>query len=491
MKNIRRTKIIATLGPASESREVLENIIRAGVDVVRLNFSHGKPEEHRARANLVREIAASQKRHVGILADLQGPKIRIARFKDNRKIQLELGQDFDLDIAFPADEGDETQVGCCYEDLPRDVKKDDILLLNDGLIEMKVKEVVGTRVKCEVTIPGVLSNHKGINKLGGGLSAPALTDKDKEDLLTAVSIDADYLAISFPRSREDMEEARELLRQAGSDMALVAKVERAEAILDGVIEGIIEASDVIMVARGDLGVEIGDAQLPREQKRLIQLARTYNKAVITATQMMESMIDNPAPTRAEVSDVANAVFDGTDAVMLSAETASGNFPDRAVAAMARICLEAEKYPRIRKSEHRVAEVFTRIDEAIALSAMYIANHLPVRAIGALTETGSTPLWMSRISSGIPIFALTSHEKTCRKVTMYRGVYPISFDEKGIIDHHVLNKLIAEEFLRRKLVVEDDTVILTKGDLTGHTGGTNALKIARISDLLAAAPDETS
>ena len=491
MKNIRRTKIIATLGPASESREVLENIIRSGVDVVRLNFSHGKPEEHRARANLVREIAAGQRRHVGILADLQGPKIRIARFKDNRKIQLELGQDFDLDIAFPADEGDETQVGCCYEDLPRDVKANDTLLLNDGLIEMKVKEVVGTRVKCVVTIPGVLSNHKGINKLGGGLSAPALTDKDKEDLLTAVSIDADYLAISFPRSREDMEEARELLRQAGSDMALVAKIERAEAILDGVIEGIIDASDVIMVARGDLGVEIGDAQLPREQKRLISMARSRNKAVITATQMMESMIENPAPTRAEVSDVANAVFDGTDAVMLSAETASGNFPDRAVAAMARICLEAEKYPRIRKSEHRMEEVFKRMDEAIALSAMYIANHLPVRAIGALTETGSTPLWMSRISSGIPIFALTSHEKTCRKVTMYRGVYPISFDETGITDHHVLNLRIAEEFLRLKLVVEDDMVILTKGDLTGRTGGTNALKIARISDLLAAAPTEAS
>ena len=491
MKSIRRTKIIATLGPASESREVLEKIIRAGVDVVRLNFSHGKPEEHRARAELVREIAASQHRHVAILADLQGPKIRIARFKDNRKIELKLGQDFDLDIALPADVGDETQVGCCYDDLPRDVKAGDVLLLNDGLIEMKVKEVVGTRVKCEVTIPGVLSNHKGINKLGGGLSAPALTDKDKEDLLTAVSIDADYLAISFPRSREDMEEARALLKAAGSDMALVAKVERAEAILEGTIEGIIEASDVIMVARGDLGVEIGDAQLPREQKRLISLSRQHNKAVITATQMMESMIDNPAPTRAEVSDVANAVFDGTDAVMLSAETASGKFPDRAVAAMARICLEAEKYPRIRKSEHRMEEVFQRIDEAIALSAMYIANHLPVRAIGALTETGSTPLWMSRISSGIPIFALTSHQKTCRKVTMYRGVYPIYFDEQGITDHHVLNRKIAEELLRLKLVLKEDMVILTKGDLTGRTGGTNALKIARINDLLAAAPEEAA
>lgn len=486
-KTFRRTKIIATLGPASESPEVLEKVIRAGADVVRLNFSHGTADEHRARAERVRAISKSLNRHVAILADLQGPKIRIARFKDNRKIDLKLGQDFDLDTSLPATDGDETQVGCCYDALPTDVKAEDILLLNDGLIEMKVKEVVGTRVKCEVTIPGVLSNHKGINKLGGGLSAPALTDKDKEDLLTAVSIGADYLAISFPRSREDMDEARALLKAAGSDMGLVAKVERAEAVLDGVIEGIIDASDAIMVARGDLGVEIGDAQLPHQQKRLIKLARARNKVVITATQMMESMIENPQPTRAEVSDVANAVIDGTDAVMLSAETASGKFPERAVAAMARVCVEAEKYPRIRQSDHRIDQSFQKIDEAIAMSAMYIANHLSVRAIGALTETGSTPLWMSRVSSGIPIFALTSHEKTCRRVTLFRGVYPISFDEKGIVDHHVLNRLIAEEFLRRKLVTHEDMVILTKGDLTGVTGGTNALKIACIADLLAAAP----
>lgn len=486
-QTFRRTKIIATLGPASETPEVLEKILRAGTDVVRLNFSHGTAAEHQARAELVRDIAKKLNRHVAILADLQGPKIRIARFKDNKKITLVEGQAFDLDIAFPADQGDETQVGCCYENLPRDVKAGDTLLLNDGLIELKVDEVVGTRIKTHVTIAGVLSNHKGINKLGGGLSAPALTDKDKEDLKTAVAIGADYLAISFPRSREDIEEARELLRQAGSDMGIVSKIERAEAILDGVIEGIIEASDAIMVARGDLGVEIGDAQLPHQQKRLIQMARARNKVVITATQMMESMIENPQPTRAEVSDVANAVIDGTDAVMLSAETASGKFPHRAVAAMARVCVEAENFPRIRHSGHRINEKFQKIDEAIAMAAMYAANHLGVAAIGALTETGSTPLWMSRISSGIPIFALTSHEKTCRRVTLFRGVYPISFTEGGIVDHHVLNRAIVEEFLKRKLVTKEDTVILTKGDLTGRTGGTNALKIARVPDVLAAAP----
>lgn len=487
-KVFRRTKIIATLGPASESPEVLEKVLRAGADVVRLNFSHGTADEHRARAERVRVIAKKLNRHVAILADLQGPKIRVARFKDNRKVLLERGQKFDIDTEFPADEGDETQVGCCYDALPHDVKPGDVLLLNDGLIVMLVDAVVGTRVKCTVTVGGVLSNHKGINKQGGGLSAPALTEKDKEDLRTAVEINADYLAISFPRSREDMEEARRMLKELGSEMGLVAKIERAEAIIEGTIEGIVEASDAIMVARGDLGVEIGDARLPHVQKHLIRLARTMNKVAITATQMMESMINNPVPTRAEVSDVANAVFDGTDAVMLSAETASGDYPEQAVTAMAQVCVEAEKYPR-EKSKHRLHERFERIDETIALSAMYAANHLEVRAIGALTETGSTPLWMSRISSGIPIYALTGHERTCRRVTLFRGVYPISFDPTGIHDHAVLNRAIVEEFLRRNLVDTDDRIILTKGDLMGARGGTNALKIASIPEVLAAAPDD--
>lgn len=487
-KAFRRTKIIATLGPASESPEVLEKVLRAGADVVRLNFSHGTADEHRARAELVRSISKRLRRHVAILADLQGPKIRVARFKDNRKILLENGQKFDLDTSFPADQGDETQVGCSYEPLPRDVKPGDTLLLNDGLIQMVVDRVDGTRVKCTVTVGGVLSNHKGINKLGGGLSAPALTEKDKEDLKTAVDIGADYLAISFPRSREDMEEARKMLKDLGSDMGLVAKVERAEAIEEGTIEGIVEASDCIMVARGDLGVEIGDARLPHVQKLLIRLARTYNKVAITATQMMESMINNPVPTRAEVSDVANAVFDGTDAVMLSAETASGDFPDLAVEAMARVCVEAERYPR-EKSKHRLHERFENIDETIALSAMYAANHLEVRAIGALTETGTTPLWMSRISSGIPIYALTSHERTCRRVTIFRGVYPISFNPEGIQDHAILNRAIVEEFIERGLVEASDRIILTKGDLIGSRGGTNAVKIASIADVIAAVPDD--
>ncbi|MFO1418266.1 MAG: pyruvate kinase [Methylotetracoccus sp.] len=487
MRTIRRTKILATLGPATEDPKILDSVLRAGADVVRLNFSHGTPEEHRARAELVRKISRELNRHVAILADLQGPKIRIARFKGNGKILLKEDEPFDIDPSFPPDDGDQTQVGCSYQELPNDVTAGDVLLLNDGLIELAVDSVRGTRIHCRVVIGGELSNHKGINKKGGGLSASALTDKDRADLKTAVSIGADFLAISFPRSADDIREARELLRQAGGDAGIVAKIERAEALLPGVIEAIIDESDAIMVARGDLGVEIGDAQLPGVQKDLISMARARNCVVITATQMMESMIYNPQPTRAEVFDVANAVIDGTDAVMLSAETASGKFPDRAVAAMHRVCIEAEKNPRTLHSDHRIDEHFERIDEAIAMSSMYIANHLDVRAIGALTETGSTPLWMSRISSGIPIFALTPHEKVCRRMTLFRGVYPISFHHETL-DHAVLNRAIVEEFLRRNLVSSDDLVILTKGDLTGVKGGTNALKISRITDVLAAAPE---
>jgi len=486
MRTIRRTKILATLGPSTDDPAVLRSVLQAGTDVVRLNFSHGTKDEHRKRADLVRNFSRQLDRHVAILADLQGPKIRIARFRDNRKVLLEEHARFVIDPALPPDVGDETQVGCCYGELPNDVKPGDLLLLNDGLIELSVESVEGTRIACRVVIGGELSNHKGINKKGGGLSARALTDKDREDLQTAVEIGSDYIAISFPRSADDIREARELLRLAGGDAAIVAKIERAEALQPGVIEGIIDASDAIMVARGDLGVEIGDAQLPWVQKDLIKMARARNSVVITATQMMESMIYNPQPTRAEVFDVANAVIDGTDAVMLSAETASGKFPERAVAAMHRVCMEAEKHPRARESDHRIDEQFERIDEAIAMSAMYIANHLKVRAIGALTESGSTPLWMSRISSGIPIFALTPHDKMCRRMTLFRGVYPISFKPETS-DHAVLNRAIVEEFLQRKLATEDDLVILTKGDLTGVKGGTNAVKISRITDVLAAAP----
>lgn len=478
----RRTKIVATLGPATDGPGVLEKLIHAGVDVVRLNFSHGQAEDHRRRARQVRELSEEIGRHVGILADLQGPKIRIARFRTG-KVFLKEGARFALDADLPSYAGDETQVGIEYRDLPQDVRSGDVLLLDDGRIVLKVDRIVGSRVECIVEVGGVLSDQKGINKQGGGLTAPALTDKDLEDIKTAVEIEADYLAVSFPRSAADIHLARRWLHEAGGTAGMVAKIERAEAVQPGVIEEIIEASDAIMVARGDLGVEIGDARLPQIQKELIAKAREMDKAVITATQMMESMVENPIPTRAEVLDVANAVFDGTDAVMLSAETASGRYPVEAVKAMHRVCLEAEKHPQTRRSTHRIDRQFKRVDEAIAMATMYVANHFQVRAIAALTESGATPLWMSRISSGIPIYALTKHLKTCRKVTLYRGVYPILF-RFNTTDHVAQNKAALRELLRCRAVTEEDRVVITKGDLTGVSGGTNTLKIVKVKDALA-------
>ena len=474
---LRRTKIVATLNPATDDSKMLDKLIEAGMDVVRLNFSHGSHDEHRSRAERVRNRARAHGRQVGVLVDLQGPKIRIDKFKDG-SITLNEGDLFILDANFHPDAGNRERVGVAYKNLPNDVERGNTLLLDDGRIELWVDEVLGAEVKCRVVSDGTLSDRKGINRLGEGLSAPALTEKDKLDIQLAAELEADYLAVSFPRSAEDINEARDLLRQAGGDGGIVAKIERTEAL--DVLEEIIAASDAVMIARGDLGVEIGDAALPPVQKKIITLARNMNRVVITATQMMDSMINNQIPTRAEVFDVANSVFDGTDAVMLSAETASGKYPEKAIAAMDRICREAEKQPMATVSHHRLNTVFGRVDEAIAMAAMYTANHLDVKAIAALTESGSTPLWMSRISSPIPIYALTRHVKTRRKVTLYRGVYPLSFDITTK-DHATTNKEAVDELKRRGVVRDGDLVIITKGDLMGIMGGTNAMKILRVGD----------
>jgi len=470
---LRRTKILATLGPATNKPGVLEGLFKAGVDVVRMNFSHGSAQDHIDRAIAIRELSKKTGKRVGILADLQGPKIRIARFKDT-KVFLHEGQDFALDINLDPTAGDNTQVGITYEPLALEVKPGSRLLLDDGRIVLDVINVENMRVNCTVIVGGDLSNNKGINLLGGGLSAAALTEKDKEDIKTIGLMKCDYVAISFPRTAEDIHEARRLLEAEGCYAGIVAKIERAEAL--DVIDEIILASDVIMVARGDLGVEIGDANLPAVQKQLIKRTRELNRVAITATQMMESMIDNPIPTRAEVFDVANAIYDGTDAIMLSAETASGNHPIKAVEAMHRICIEAEKQTVVRVSDHRVNFQFERVDEAIAMSAMYMANHTKIKGIVALTESGSTPLWMSRISSGIPIFALSGEEETLGKVTLYRGVFPIYFKLEEQQDHAEVNREIVKELRKWNLAKDGDKFIITKGDLTGVKGGTNALKV---------------
>ncbi|BBP02432.1 pyruvate kinase [Sulfuriferula nivalis] len=473
---IRRTKIVATLGPSSNDAKVLDAMMEAGLDVVRLNFSHGTAQDHIDRAELVRSLARARGRAVGVLADLQGPKIRVGKF-ENTKITLETGDKFILDANCTL--GNQERVGLDYKDLPKDLERGATLLLDDGRIEMWVEEVKGAEIICKVIQGGVLSNNKGINRKGGGLSAAALTEKDIEDLKTAAALQADYIAISFPRSAEDMHLARRLLKEAGGHGMLVAKIERAEAI--EALEEIVLASDAIMVARGDLGVEVGDAAVPALQKKMIRIARKHNRPVITATQMMESMIQNPIPTRAEVSDVANAVLDGTDAVMLSAETAAGLYPVEAIAAMHRVCIEAEKETGIEFNRRHATTEIVEVDESIALAAIYTATHLEnVKAIAALTQSGSTCLWMSRVSTAVPIYALTPEVGTRRKVTLYRGVYPINFK----VDSKDRDELLieAEEELRRRGAVrEGDLIVLTIGEPIGQAGGTNTMKIVKVGE----------
>src|SRR5438477_4221100 len=421
MAMLRSTKIVATLGPASSDPAVLERMVRAGVDVVRLNFSHGTAQDHENRAKLIKEIASKLGRTVAIMCDLQGPKIRVGKFKEG-KVVLEKGQRFVLDAGLAM--GDGSRAGLDYKELPRDVEAGAVLLLDDGKIVLDVTEVRGEEVHTVVRHGGVLSNNKGINRQGGGLTAPALTAKDMDDIKTAASLQADYLAVSFPKTGADLYMAKELMRAAGGRSFLIAKIERAEAVGESALLDIMRGSDGIMVARGDLAVEVGDAAVPALQKKMIRLAREQNKLTITATQMMESMISSPVPTRAEVSDVANAVLDGTDAVMLSAETASGKYPVETIASMSRICAVAEDSAQVTLDRDFLDRVFTRVDQSIAMGALFTAYHLKVKAIAALTESGSTALWMSRMNCGVPIYALTSKTATRYRCAMLRDTYPL-------------------------------------------------------------------
>jgi len=473
----RRTKILATLGPATDDPAVLKRLLIAGVDVVRLNYSHGKASDHARRAADVRATAHELGYDIGILADLQGPKIRIESFASG-PVELIEGAAFRLDTAMGADAGDVNAVGCAYEDLPRDTRAGDILLLNDGAITLRVTAVEGSCIDTVVVLGGMLSNRKGINKQGGGLSAAALTDKDREDLIHAISIGADFIAVSFPRSAADMDEARALMNAAGGSAFLVSKIERAEALPN--LDEIIAASDVVMVARGDLGVEIGDAELPGWQKKIIAASREANRMVITATQMMESMIVNPIPTRAEVLDVANAVMDGTDAVMLSAETATGRWPVKTIEAMARVCLGAERaMPPKERSANTLGRHFGRVDEAVAMATTWTAQHMHAKAIVSLTESGSTALMVSRTDTEIPVYALTRHETTRRKMALCRGVYPVAF-EPSTADAMQAEREAIDCLKCRKVIGTGDRVLLTRGDLTGELGGTNTMKIVSIA-----------
>ncbi len=477
---LRRTKIVTTLGPATDEGDHLAGIIRAGANVVRLNFSHGTVDEHIRRADKVRELARKLDKTIAILGDLQGPKIRISTFKD-KKIQLSVGDIFNLDTALGPGEGDEKVVGLDYKDLINDVQQGDVLLLDDGRVQLIVIEVDGAKIVTKTLIGGVLSNNKGINKQGGGLSAAALTEKDKEDIKTAARIGVDYLAVSFPRNGADMQHARMLATGANLGAKLIAKVERAETVATlEAMDDIILASDGIMVARGDLGVEIGDPQLVGVQKRLIQRARKLERVVITATQMMESMIHAPMPTRAEVMDVANAVIDGTDAVMLSGETAAGNYPVETVLAMSNVCSGAEQQSNLNLMNNRISNEFRTISEGISKATMFTANHMPgMKAIIALTETGSTPLQMSRILSELPIFAMSRNADALNRVALYRGVYPVRFEytDEDIIKvaHAAMDQLSEAGHLEK-----GDLVMLTHGDTLDLSGHTNTCKILVVS-----------
>jgi pyruvate kinase len=473
----KRTKIVATLGPASDDKEKLCAMIKAGLDVARLNFSHGNEEDHRRRCAVLREAADACGKEIAVMGDLQGPKIRIQRFEKGR-VELADSDSFFLDSTLGLEDGNQEGVGVALDSIHEDVGPGDILLLNDGMITLEVDRVEGTRIHTTVVAGGILSDHKGLNLKGGGLSASALTEIDRENIKLAAELEMDYLAVSFVRSGEDVEEARRLWSDAGGNGLVVAKVERTEAVKN--IDSIIDAADVIMVARGDLGVEMGYAQLTGIQKSLIHQTRAKNKVVITATQMMESMILNPIPTRAEVSDVANAVIDGTDAVMLSGETAVGRHPVEVILAMSDVCVGAEKFPHpAGLMGHRTEDQFELVDQAIAMAVMYTANHMSVKAIIALTESGSTSLWMSRVRSDIPIYAMTPYAATHRRVALYRGVYPVSFEIKKTERAHLYAEIF-NTMLSKNLVEVGDLVIFTKGDLEGVSGSTNAMKILKVT-----------
>ncbi|MES2499274.1 MAG: pyruvate kinase [Pseudomonadota bacterium] len=470
---LRKTKIVATLGPASTSEEMIARLITAGVNVVRLNFSHGTADEHINRAEIVRKIALKLGRPVGVLCDLQGPKIRIGKFELG-KIILKTGDLFILDADCIL--GNQYKVGLDYKTLPQEVVEGAVLLLDDGRITMQVDRVKGNQIHCVVLSGGLLSNNKGINRQGGGLSADALTAKDKRDLITAVALEADYIAISFPKSAADVVQAKTLVKQAGGTASIVAKIERAEAIDH--LEAIIEASDAIMVARGDLGVEVGDAAVPGLQKRMIRMARAQNKLVITATQMMESMITSPIPTRAEVSDVANAVLDGTDAVMLSAETAAGQYPLETVQAVDRVVMEAEKEYFNQYRDQKLDQVFVKTDEAVAAAAIYTAQHLRVKAIAALTQSGNAAQWLSRADAQVPIYALSPDKFARRKLTLHRGVYPYPIEHENKNRDEILHEM--EQVLLKNAAVETgDIVLFTFGEPIGSPGGTNTLKVVKV------------
>lgn len=474
------TKIIATLGPGSNRIDLLRDMIHVGaLNVVRFNFSHGTPEFHEENARIVREAAAQAGREVAIMADLQGPKIRVSKIAGGG-VAIGEGESVLLDAAFSG-EGTRERIGLDYRKLPEDVQAGDVLLLDDGLLTLKVMRVSGSEIHAVAENSHVLKSNKGINKQGGGLSAGALTEKDFRDLKTAVEIGCDYLAVSFVKNAEDMRTARAAVATECVRLGqviqpgLVAKIERIEAIEN--LDEIIEASDGIMVARGDLAVEVGNAAVPALQKRMIRRAREMRRFSIIATQMMESMIENPVPTRAEVSDVANAVLDGTDAVMCSAETAVGKYPFETVRQMAQICAAAEKEQDSLVGVADTVEVTRRTDHAVAAAAVHLARQVDAKVVVALTESGTTAFQISRYGIQLPIFALTPSVQAQRRMAVYRGVRPLRLATSTEHDR----ALVEVEVRLRELGVlkAGDQYIITSGARMRQSGSTDTLQIIKV------------
>jgi pyruvate kinase len=471
----RRTKIVATLGPATDEPAVLEQLIDAGCDVVRINFSHGDAETHARRIKMVRAAARELDTDVAVLADLAGPKIRIDRFRES-SVELKAGDPFALYARENPPAGDEHGVGVAYLGLVDDVEPGSELLLDDGLMAMRVQRIEGDTIHCTVLTSGKLSDRKGLNLRGGGLSVPGISESDARDIERAAEWQVDYLAVSFPRGPEDMHRARELLKAAGGHAALVSKIERAEAIEN--LDAVIEASDAVLVARGDLGVEIGDAELPGLQKRIISASLKLNRPVITATQMMQSMVESPIPTRAEVLDVANAVIDGTDAVMLSAETAVGRHPVKVIEAMRRICKGAERHVDTHLPMGRLNVQAERIDQAVAMATMVTVHSLPVKAIISFTESGSTAQWLSRVRSPVPIIALSPNRSSLRRMRLFQHVRPLLFVPQETYAPTLARAAIAH-VKNAGLVEAGDRVLMTLGDEHGVPGGTNTMKVLTV------------
>ncbi len=471
----RRTKIVATMGPASDSLEVIEQMVLAGVNVFRLNFSHGDEHSHTRLAEMVRTAAKNLHRHVAIMGDLQGPKIRIGRFKQGA-VELVEGASFIIDSEFDLESGNAQSVGINF-DLYKDCVVGQHLLLDDGRLELIVTEINGSAIQTQVVTGGRLSSNKGLNLLGGGLSNEALTAEDKTNIQLASKLQLDYLAISFPTSEHDIHDARKICAIHHYVPKLIAKIERAEVVATQQrLRSVIEASDGVMVARGDLGVEIGDEELIGVQKKIIAMAVQLNRVSITATQMMESMIDNTMPTRAEVMDVANAVLDGTDAVMLSAETATGQHPVKVVEAMSRIILGAEKHSASLPVDHSVHEAFAGVDQAVARASVYVAERLPdLKAIVCLTESGDTPLWMSRVLLDVPIIALSPQHTSLNRVALFRGVNSFHCELVGNSAAEVLDNALTQ-LSTQGVLTPSDKVIATLGSRIGTCGHTNTMTI---------------